>query len=73
LLKKEGRLIGVQDYDFALQLTEHMRWQGMALRDVLVLEYNYHEGTLTSLLKKYNAECLAAFKARWPYIQVNQL
>jgi predicted O-methyltransferase YrrM len=73
LLEKEGRLIGVQDYDFALQLTEHMRWDGLALRDLLVLEYNYHEGTLTSLLKKYNAECLAAFKARWPFISVRAL
>ncbi len=73
LLEKEGRLIGVQDYDFALQLTEHMRWEGMALRELLVLHYNYHEGTLTSLLKKYNAECLAAFKARWPYVGVRQL
>lgn len=73
LLEKEGRLIGVQDYDFALQLTEHMRWDGLALRDLMVLHYNYHEGTLTSLLKKYNAECLAAFKARWPYLMVNAL
>lgn len=73
LLEKEGKLIGVQDYDFALQLTEHMRWDGLALRELMVLHYNYHEGTLTSLLKKYNAECLAAFKARWPYVGVKQL
>ncbi len=73
LLEKEGRLIGVQDYDFALQLTEHMRWDGLALRELMVLHYNYHEGTLTSLLKKYNAECLAAFKQRWPYVGVNAL
>ncbi len=73
LLEKEGRLIGVQDYDFCLQLTEHMRWDGLALRELMVLHYNYHEGTLTSLLKKYNAECLSAFKQRWPYVGINQL
>lgn len=73
LLEKEGRLIGVQDYDFALQLTEHMRWDGLALRELMVLHYNYHEGTLTSLLKKYNLECLTAFKTRWPYVGVSQL
>jgi predicted O-methyltransferase YrrM len=73
LIEREGRWIGVQDYDFALQLTEHMRYEGLALPDVLVLDYNYHAGTLTELLHNYNRDSVTAFRERWPRVQVQQL
>lgn len=69
----EGRKITIQDWDFALQLTEHMRWDGLALRDLLVLHYTYEKGSLTDFTNQHNEEVVKAFQARWPYTQITRI
>lgn len=69
----EGRKITIQDWDFALQLTEHMRWHGLALRDTLVLNYTYKQGSLTEFTNLHNAEVAAAFVDRWPMVKTKRI
>lgn len=64
-----GRSLSIQDWDMALQLIEYMRYDGLALRDTLVLHYSYQaEGTVGGELKANNDVLMAAFKRRWPKV-----
>lgn len=64
-----GRSLSIQDWDMALQLIEYMRYDGLALRDTLVLHYSYQaEGTVGGELKANGAALMAAFKQRWPKV-----
>ena len=70
----EGRWLSVQDYDFALQLVEFMRYNGLALPDVLVLNYTFNrQAEGQSVGARHQAELLAAFRARWPMVEVERL
>jgi glycosyltransferase involved in cell wall biosynthesis len=73
-LEKDGRALSIQDWDMALQLIEYMRYDGLALRDTLVLHYTYKaQGTVGSELKANNGELMAAFKRRWPKVTAEGL
>jgi len=69
----EGRKITIQDWDMALQLTEHMRWDALALREQLVLHYNHQKGSLTDFTNLHNEEVVLAFMARWPFIKIGKI
>lgn len=73
-LEKDGRALSIQDWDMALQLMEYMRYDGLALRDTLVLHYTYAEGgTVGHELKANSAALMPAFKARFPKVTVEAL
>ncbi len=69
----DGRVVTIQDWDMALQLTEHMRYDGLALPDTLVLHYTYKQGSLTDFTNLHNAQVLAAFKSRWPQVTATRI
>lgn len=73
-LEKDGRSLSIQDWDMALQLIEYMRYDGLALRDTLVLHYHYQvQGTVGGELKANGAALMAAFKHRWPRVTAEGL
>lgn len=70
----EGRWISVQDWDMALQMTEYMRYEGVALPDTLVLHYTFRRNAQGQALgQKYNKELVAAFKQRWPMTTIERI
>lgn len=69
----DGRMVTIQDWDMALQLTENMRYDALAMPDTLVLHYTYKTGSLTDFTNAHNAEVLAAFKARWPQVVASKI
>lgn len=69
----DGRKITIQDWDMALQLQENMRYEGLALPNVKVLDYTYHKGSLTDFTLQHQPEALAAFKARWPFVVAQRI
>ena len=69
-----GRALSIQDWDMALQLIEHMRYDGIALRETLVLHYTYAEtGTVGGELKANAAVLMPAFRKRWPKVTAEGL
>lgn len=69
----DGRKITIQDWDMALQLQEHMRYEGLALPNVKVLDYTYKKGSLTDFTLQHQLETLAAFKQRWPMVTTTRI
>lgn len=70
----DGRSLSIQDWDMALQLIEWMRYDGLALRDTLVLHYTYAEsGTVGHELKANQAALMPAFRQRWPKVTAEGL
>jgi glycosyltransferase involved in cell wall biosynthesis len=63
ILTIDGKGVGNLDYDFALQLIEWMRWDGLALPGHLVLHYAYTENGMNTLVE--NPDLLEAFRALW--------
>lgn len=64
-----GRALSIQDWDMALQLIEYMRYDGLALRDTLVLHYTYAKSGTVGHELKANADVLMpAFRKRWPKV-----
>lgn len=64
-----GRGLSIQDWDMALQLIEYMRYDGIALRDTLVLHYNYRAGEgVGAQLKALQGSLMPAFRKRWPKV-----
>jgi len=64
--KPGGGWYSIQDWDMLLQLIYHMRYDGVALPDVLVLHYNYDsEGAHQSMLREFHALAFGTFKLRW--------
>lgn len=73
-MEVNGRALSIQDWDMALQLIEYMRYDGLALRDTLVLHYHYKaEGTVGGELKANGGALMAAFKRRWPKVTAEGL
>ena len=73
-LEKDGRSLSIQDWDMALQLIEYMRYDGLALRDTLVLHYTYAESGTVGHELKANADVLMpAFRKRWPKVTAEGL
>lgn len=69
----DGHKITIQDWDMVLQLQEYMRWEGLALPGLTVLNYHYHKGSLTDFTIEHNAETVQAFKQRWPMIIASRI
>jgi glycosyltransferase involved in cell wall biosynthesis len=69
-----GRALSIQDWDMALQLIEYMRYDGIALRETLVLHYTYAEtGTVGGELKANAGVLMPAFRKRWPKVTAEGL
>lgn len=58
----------LQDWHFILQLTETLKWQGIALSDHLVLKYWLRQGTLYFRMKEHEQAVLTAFKQQFPVV-----
>lgn len=70
----DGRTLSIQDWDMALQLIEYMRYNGLCLRETLVLHYSYAEtGTVGGELKANADVLMPAFRARWPRVTAEGL
>ena len=70
----DGRDLSIQDWDMALQLIEFMRYDGLCLRDTIVLNYSYHAGDGVGAQLKANQQTLMpAFRKRWPKVMAQGL
>lgn len=68
-LKVEGKTLCIGDRDFMLQLIHTMNWQGLAIPELLALNYLYSlskGNQMTNLLIKYRAEMTEKMRERWP-------
>lgn len=68
-LKVEGKTLCIGDRDFMLQLIHKMGWHGLALPELLALNYLYSlskGNQMTNLLIKYRAEMTEKMRERWP-------
>lgn len=73
LMDIDGKPITVQDWDMALQLTEHMGYSAIVLPDVEVLRYRMQENSLKNRKDAHKPEILAAFKQVWPQVVAQQI
>jgi hypothetical protein len=55
-----------------LQLTELMRYDGVALPHVNVLRYTYRQDGSHETARPHHAEMLKRMKTRWPMLAVNR-
>ena len=70
----DGRSLSIQDWDMALQLIEYMRYDGLCLRDTVVLNYHYDAAAGVGAQLKANQQTLMpAFRKRWPRVEAKGL
>jgi glycosyltransferase involved in cell wall biosynthesis len=58
---------GLEDWDFNLALIK-AGYQGLALRDTLVLHYILQHRSMMSVSKAGEGELMTAFRAKWPMV-----
>lgn len=67
----EGRYLSFQDWDMALQLVEFMRYDGIALPDLLVLNYTYNRAAEGQAVgARHQTELREAFRSRWAKVGI---
>lgn len=69
----DGRRPAVQDWDMALQLTEHMRYTAAVLPGQVVLHHQRSDDGLHGAIQAHKAAMLAQFKTRWPMVVAEDL
>lgn len=67
------RQYDLQDWDMLLQLTEHMRYTGMALPGLKVLDYHYKASGTHETARPHHEHMLRLFKQRWRHVTVSRI
>lgn len=69
----DGRKPAIQDWDMALQLTEHMRYEARVVSSLLVLNHQLSDSGLASAIQAHKPAMLALFKDKWPMVRAEDL
>jgi glycosyltransferase involved in cell wall biosynthesis len=59
------RAYGPHDRDYCLQMIHTLGWKGLALPDVLVLHYNYRDGTASTRTRAHTQEVKSMWETYW--------
>lgn len=69
----DGKRPAIQDWDMALQLTEHMRYDARVVSSLIVLNHQYSDTGLTQVIQDHKTAILAQFKEAWPMVKAENL
>ncbi|PJF38122.1 MAG: hypothetical protein CUN55_18615, partial [Phototrophicales bacterium] len=70
LQDEQGRGFGAVDYHFILQLMHDLNWQCLVLDDVLLLNYNVRDNSISSKTKQHSAQVLQKLKEHFAELEM---